>query len=332
MSDENEDLNFDMEGALNELDEGLFGPEEDGENLPGEEGALPGDPPPAEDAKPTPKEPELPENADPVDSQLVLDAAPKTWRKEAAAHWGSLPPLVQQEIAKREQDMFKGIEGYKQEAAIGTAFRQVISPYLPILQQHGIDAGQHVSNLLQMHHLMATGAPEQKAALLQAVAQQFGVDLAGLDPASQPYVDPQIQALQAEINQLKSLQQRQEALAQQHNFTSLESQVAAFAAKPENIYFDEVSGIMRDLLQGRVAQTLEEAYDKAVYLHPQVREKELARQAAAKQEEARKKVEEARKATSANTRSSSKRVSGTTPLGSIDETLQSAYDDIVSRG
>lgn len=331
MDGENDEIEFDMEGALGELDEGLFGPEKAPDNLQEAEGALSTDAPTPEGEERAAEEPIVPQDENAVDQGLVLDAAPKTWRKEAAAHWESLPAPVQAEIAKREQDMFKGIEGYKQEAAIGTAFRQVIEPYLPILQQHGIDAGQHVSGLLQAHHILATGAPEQKLAMLQAVAQQFGIPLEAADPDNQPYQDPQIEALQARINQLESMHQRQEQFTQQQTLASLESQVAAFAAKPEHQYFDEVSGVMQELLRGGVAKTLDEAYDKAVYLHPEVREKEFARLTAAKQEEARKKAEEARKATGANTRSSSKSVSGTTPLGSIDETLQSTYDDIVNR-
>jgi len=329
MGDHNEDESgFDMEGALNEIDDGLFGPEEGDDDLSGQESNVHDDPQPAEGSKPSPTEPVVSEDADAVDQELVLDAAPKTWRKEAAAHWGSLPPSVQQEIAKREQDMFRGIEGYKQEASIGQAFRQIISPYLPILQQHGLDAGQHVASLLQAHHVLATGTPDQKAAIFNAIAQQFGID----PDAQAPYVDPQVQALQAEVAQLRSFTQQQVNYAQQQQFAGVESQVASFAAKPENVYFDELAPIMTQLLNGRVVQTLEEAYDKAIYLHPEVREKELARQAADRKEQARIKALEAKKATGANVRSSTKSVSGTAPLGSIDDTLQAAYEEILNRG
>lgn len=331
MSDFNEDQDqgdFDMDGALQELDEGLFGSEEGGDNLQEEESPLPSDAPAPTKSEPVAQEPELPENADPVDQGLVLDTAPKTWRKEAAAHWAELPPLVQAEIAKREQDMFRGIEGYKQEAYIGQTFRQIIDPYLPTLQHHGIDAGRHVADLLQAHHIMATGTPEQKASMFQAIAEQFGVDL----DAAPAYVDPQVQALQSKIAELESRQYQQQNYAQQQQFQLVESHVAAFAAKPENIYFEDLMPIMTQLLQGKVVGTLEEAYDKAIYLHPEVREKEIARQAADKQQQAKAKAEAARKATSANVRSSSKSVSGTAPLGSIDDTLQATLDDIMSRG
>ena len=45
--------------------------------------------------------------------------APKTWRPEAAAKFATLPPEVQQEVLKREEDIFKGLEGYKADASIG---------------------------------------------------------------------------------------------------------------------------------------------------------------------------------------------------------------------
>ena len=37
-------------------------------------------------------------------------APPKTWRAEAAGMWAQLPPAVQQEVLKREADIFQGIE------------------------------------------------------------------------------------------------------------------------------------------------------------------------------------------------------------------------------
>lgn len=89
-------------------------------------------------------------------------APPKTWRAEALAKWETLPAEVQREVLKREEDIFKGLESYKADAQIGRSLNQILSPYLPMLQQAGIDPMQQVNSLMQAHHGLATGTPEQK--------------------------------------------------------------------------------------------------------------------------------------------------------------------------
>ena len=67
---------------------------------------------------------------------------PKTWRPEAAAKFAALPPEVQQEVLKREEDIFKGLESYKADASIGKALKGVVQPYLQVFQSQGIDPMQ----------------------------------------------------------------------------------------------------------------------------------------------------------------------------------------------
>ena len=57
-------------------------------------------------------------------------APPKTWRSEAAGMWAQLPPAVQQEVLKREADIFQGIEQYRDLAQTGRAFQQTLAPFI----------------------------------------------------------------------------------------------------------------------------------------------------------------------------------------------------------
>ena len=93
--------------------------------------------------------------------------APKTWRPEAAAKFATLPPEVQQEVLKREEDIFKGLESYKADASIGKALKGVVQPYLQVFQSQGIDPIQQVSGLMRAHVALATGTPEQKQQFFQ---------------------------------------------------------------------------------------------------------------------------------------------------------------------
>ena len=341
MADENDEIEFDLEAASKEISDGLFGPTEEDDDIEIEVETPSGEGEPVEEASLDQGQADPVsdiQNDDPVEplDQPAddLSAAPRTWRKEAAAAWANVPDVVKQEIAKREADMFKGIEQYKQYSNIGSGFSQILNPYLPVLQRDGINPFQHVNDLLNVHYTLVTGTPEQKLGLLQNIAQQFGVPLDSLVPADeQSYVDPQVATLQARINQLESLQQQQ---LQQHfdqRRASVESEIQAFAADTAtNPYFEAVAPTMSDLIQKGQAANLREAYDKAVWIVPEIREKMIASVTAKQQQQRAEHAQRARMATSANVRTTPKSVSGTAPLGSMDETIEAAFQEIKSRG
>ena len=103
---------FDIAGASAELSESLFGSSgddnsaDDGPSLEGGESSDGGDtatdiPAAKDDAQAAP----VADSTEPAAAEVL--PAPKTWRPEAAAKWAALPPEVQQEVLKREQDIFK---------------------------------------------------------------------------------------------------------------------------------------------------------------------------------------------------------------------------------
>ena len=322
------DTSFDTAGALESISSDLFGSEGEGgsDELELEVSAPKAAEAPAEE----PKAAETPAVETPPSPSVE---PPKTWRPEAVAKWATLPPEVQQEVLKREADMFRGLEMYKADAQTGKSVQQILAPYMPMLQAAGLNPLQQVEGLMKAHHLLATGTPEQKQALFQRLAQDYGVQLQSDGEA--PFVDPSVAALQSEIAALKSQinarSQREEAATRE----SLQKEIDAFAADPAHQHFDEVATDIAGLLRSGAAKDLAEAYEKAVWANPVTRAKEQSRltaEAEAKRvaEEAAK-VEAARKATSANVRSRPKAASAAAPLGSIDDTLSAVLSDIRSR-
>ena len=256
---------------------------------------------------------------------------PKTWRPEAAAKFATLPPEVQQEVLKREEDIFKGLEGYKADASIGKALKGVIQPYMHIYQAQNIDPMQQVSDLMRAHVALATGTPEQKQQFFQHLAKEYDVDLGG----EAPYVDPQVAGLQKQLSDLQSRLNGREQQEADKARTALQAEIDTFASDPVHQYFDEVANDIAGLLRSGAAKDLKDAYEKAIWANPITRAKEQARltadaEAKAKAEAAEK-VKQARKATGANVKSSAKAASGTAPLGSIDDTLNAALATIKSR-
>lgn len=275
---------------------------------------------------------------DPAPSPEEVLQPPRTWRAEAAAEFSKLPPVVQQEILKREEDIFKGIEGYKADAAFGNQLKSVMTPYLPILKQYNIAPEAQIQSLMQANHTLAFGTPEAKVQLLRNIARDYQIDLSGLGEASfdEDFSDPAVKALQSELQSIKSqLQQSQQSQVEARK-AEIEQTVNAFAADPANRYFEEVSEDIAKLLSTGAETDLKAAYDKAVWMNPAVRAKELARQQAEKQEAERKlqkeKAEAARKASAANVRTRAKSGSATAPTGSMDDTLAEALTAIKARG
>lgn len=268
------------------------------------------------------------------------DALPKTWRPALAEKWATLDPEIKAEVQRREEAMFQGIEGYKADAAQGKIFKQVMAPYEAVLAQHNIDPAQQISGLMRAHHTLALGHPQEKVALFRQLAQDYNVDLdaltVALDPAQQPFTDPAVAALQKELQTVKSHLSAQQAAQAEAKRAELSTEIDRFAADKSNVYFDEVANDMAALLQSGAAATLKEAYEKAIWVNPAVRQKELTRQqtesAAKAAAEAKAKLDKARKATSANVSSSPRSASVTAPVGSMDDTLKEQLAAIRGRG
>lgn len=306
---------FDIEGAVEEIGDGL-GLEIEEPGPADDEGGAPTEPAPA--GTPDPAAPAAPASAPegPV--------APRTWRAEAAAEFAKLPEVVRNEILKREEDIFQGIEQYKNDAAFGNSIKAVLDPYMPVLQQYGIRPDAQVADMMQAHYTLAFGSPEEKLALVQQVAKDYGIDLGALS-AGAPYADPQVEGLQKQIKDLESKLNGMSTAQTEAKRAEITAHVQKFAADPKNIYFEELAPDIAHLLRTGAEKTVEAAYEKAMWMNPAVRAKELARQQTEKVEAERKaaaeKAEAAKKAAAANVRTRAKSGSAATPLGSIDDTL-----------
>jgi hypothetical protein len=281
--------------------------------------------------KPADADVEAPEATD--TGAPTSESAPKTWRPEAAKAWETLPPEVKAEVLKREEDMFKGIESYKGEAALGKAVKEVVTPFMPALQAAGIEPISHINKLLHAHQILSTAPLERKQAIFQSLASEYGVTLGEAGDA--PYIDPQIANLNKTIDDLRSRLDTTDRIKAEATREELKKEIDTFAANPANVYFDEVANDIAHLLKTKAVGTLAEAYEKAVWMNPTVRAKEVARLAAEKESQAKaesaEKASKAAKATAANVKTTQKQGRGTAPVGSLDDTLTEVLGNIKSR-
>lgn len=328
----------DLSAALAEMSEGLFGepgsgsgkPEEaESEASSGEGGQTPAVVSGDEAVETAP----LQENA-----AAVADVgAPKTWTKDAIADWATIPARAQQEILKREEDMFRGLEEYKGAAALGKSYDAVVEPYRAALAAEGVDPVQLFNSFATNHWLLSRGTPEQKMSIVTNLIKGYGIDIDALSNnfANQPYVDPTITALESRIAAFEQREQNQNRASEQARSQEVQSSVAAFAADPANTYFEQVADLIPGLLKGGMAKTLPEAYEQAIMLNPTTRAAEMARlQAEATAATAKvdaEKLTQARAASAGNVRTIAKAKDGTVPVGTIDDTMEETMAKIRAR-
>ncbi len=341
MDGENE---LDLSATADQLGEELFG--EGGELAPEAERdddvkllEAPAAKPPIEEAKiisetldpnapPTPPAPEDP-----------LAKPPKTWKAEEAVGWETLTPAQRAAVHRREEDFYKGIEGYKERAGRGDAFEQMMTPFMPALKHYGFTPEQVLPGLMHTHMTLSLGRPEEKAALVKRLIADYRIDPAALGlgtPAEAPFVDPAVQDLQAKFEQLQSERQRETQAASAAKQQAVLDEITAFQKDPANAHFDEVADDMTLLIRGSGGKmSLKDAYERAVWANPVTRLKAQEATTAAAAAKARKEAEEAAakaKADAAkNVKTSHKRVGQTASAGSMDETIDAAYEKIVGR-
>lgn len=344
---EEKDDKFDLDAAVSSLGEELFGDtntetsdddDSDGAVAASGSGAPSGAPDDGGGAAPVVADKASAEKpADDVPPPPTADsvAPPKTWRAEASAMWSQLPPAVQQEVLKREADIFQGIEQYRDLAQTGRVFQQAIAPFQEHFRAAGMDPVATVGNLLNAHHVLARGTPDQKLQLVRAIITDAGISADDL-LAEPPYIDPAVRDLRSELTSVKSQLQQREQRELETQRAALQVQVEKFFADPAHKYANEVATEMHNLIVSGQATDLATAYDKAIWLNPVVRGKVLAEQQAtvrAAEEKANaEKAAAAKAAASANIRSTPKsgRTAATAPK-SIDETLQETLAAIQSR-
>jgi len=232
-----------------------------------------------EQGKFAPKAQEVTESApEPVEPKPER-RAPSSWKpaaQEAFLKADRGEPLTPEEVRiltaeaeRRESDFHKGVESFKTHAQKARAYEQAIAPYQQTLNQLGVDAPTAISKLLQADHTLRYADPVAKAQYFQSLAQQYGIDLGQVQNV-QPQ-DPQTQYLMQQLNELRQTQQMWQNSIQEQERSKANHELENFAAS-DKAHFEAVRNDMADLLESGKAQSLEQAYEMAIWMRPDVRQ------------------------------------------------------------
>jgi len=206
--------------------------------------------------------------AEPVEEPL-WKRPPASWKKDYHEDWKAAPARVQEYAWQRENEMKAGVEPLISKAQFADQMQEVLSPYMNTIQGLGIDAPGAVKALMEADHALRFSNPQEKRQYFARLAQSYGVNLS--DMGDQPQLAPTdstIYALQNELNNVRGEVQGWKQAQEQQQNQALLGEINNFSQKAE--HFEEARPAMIQLLQGGMAANLDEAYEKAIRLNPEL--------------------------------------------------------------
>lgn len=236
--------------------------------------------------------------------------APVGWTKEAKAKWATLPPEIQQSVAKREQEVSDGFKKYGEEVAKYKDLETVLSSRRDQIKQFGATEAQTVDRLFKWMEALAHQDKNFAYNQWVQLGKNFGLQLPEKDkPDNQNQNDNTnkedeipaplksfMDTVTGEVSTLKQQLQNQKAKEAETFISNWSKDKPHFPAVRQSMFVLLNSGLI-PMKNGEL--DLDEAYNQAVYANPTTRE--LLRQqeqetADQKAVEARTKIEDKRKA------------------------------------
>lgn len=216
--------------------------------------------------------------------------APASYKKEYGETFRSLSPEWRKYLHERESETEKGFSKLNNQLS---GYKWIDEAYNARKERLGeLPARRYFEQLASIDDQLASNPAET----LQALAEYYNVDFnQNPNDAQQPW--------QNEIKQLRQGYASLQSMLQEQQAARASQIVSDFAAaKDENggllhPHFEQVRENMHRLLTSGAAESMEDAYEKAIWLAPEIREKHLAAKAEA---DLKTKAAEAEKAKAAS--------------------------------
>lgn len=205
---------------------------------------------------------------------------PPGWSVASKAAWNDLPAAVKADIAKRETEVSDGFRQYQglgelkpyAEAYLrnGQTIKQAFDGYLNIergLQTNFVGGVEHICQ----------GFNVDPVRLAHAILQKHGQGA----PQGEQQPDPirsALSPLERQIAELKQERDQERRTAQEQIQSESLAAIQAFAADPKHLYFENVKPMMGHLMSTGQAASMEDAYEKAIWATPEIRQLLLKQQ------------------------------------------------------
>jgi hypothetical protein len=225
----------------------------------------------------------------PVAGGATSLSPPPGWSIAAKAEFDKLPPAVQEAVAKREADVNAGFERY-----------QGLSPYVDMARQ----AGQTLPDVLN-RYITAENILQQDfgngilslCEFYQVEPARLGQFLLGEGSDGQP--TGQSDQFAPVLNRLNQVDQRLQTWEKQQNEAlnaSVRDELQRFAADSKHKFFENVRQTMGQLIAANPETSLNDAYEQACWMNPEIRQLLLKQQQDEESAKARATADQARRA------------------------------------
>ena len=199
------------------------------------------------------------------EDEPVWKRPPSSWKKDYHEIWKTADPKLQEYAYQREEQMRAGVEPLIAKAQFADSMHEVMQPYMNTIRGLGIEPAQAVKALMEADHTLRNSDPQTRMNYFMQLAQSYGINL-GNQPMAP--VDNTVYSLQNELNKIRGEIGSWKEMQEQQQNQVLLSEINSFAQKHE--YFEEARPMMIEVLNRGLAQTLEDAYDKAIRLTPEL--------------------------------------------------------------
>lgn len=242
--------------------------------------------PPAAAAAPATTTSEPPEPAKITEPPQEATRIPPSLSAAIKAQWSALAPEVQKEFERIEGSTQAAKAEWDKKAQRFNRYEEIFAPHRDAWAVQGLSDLQAVERMVAAEQVLRTD-PMRGIVYL---AQTYGVNLpqiamqmtggqapgaqvgqqpgqvapnAADHPALQPLME-QVQTLQSQLTELTTGTAEAKA-------AEARSKIASFAADPANLYFNNVQDDVALLLETGKAETLEDAYQMAIWASPEIR-------------------------------------------------------------
>ena len=211
------------------------------------------------------------------------DRPPTSWKPAAREKWAQIPDDLRAEIVRREEASVNGVRHLNEQYAPMKALTDSVGPFFQDILEKGGDPAQYSRNLLEIDYKMRYAQqPADKLGVLFTFAEAYGVPLRnilnkalGREGQPEMFPTPQQQGYQLPPEVARELEEARQ-FRQQFTTQTATHEVETFGQDKE--YFNDVRHVMADLIESGVAKDMEDAYDKACWALPEVREVMLNKQ------------------------------------------------------
>lgn len=198
---------------------------------------------------------------------LTTEKPPSTWTPAARELWKDLPDAAKSEIIRREQDAANlNHRMQEQYAPLDHAFNE-LGTLFQEANQYGIDGAAYIRSTMETERVLRNGEMPDKFNALLSVADTYGIPLReiinqsiGKEVLQKPTsaLPPDIMN---EINEIRQWRSEQE-------YRTVVNEVEGWGANRE--FFNDVRSIMADLVERQMVSNIDQAYDTACRMHPDV--------------------------------------------------------------